>query len=202
MKRRDLIKGAVAVIPASVALQMLGHKWAFAADGDFEGPADVLNYALTLEYLEAEFYRQGNAADLTSGKTEKYLKQIQADEEAHVWAIKDTLDKLGFDAVPAPKVDFGGAFKSKDSYLETAYIFENLGVQAYLGAAPSLFKEKALLSAAASIFGVEARHAAIIGNLQGKKAEGGVYQGALETPADKNTVLKAAAPFIVSAQTL
>ena len=202
MKRRDLIKGAAAVIPASVALQMLGHKWAFAADGDFEGPADVLNYALTLEYLEAEFYRQGNAADLTSGRTKKYLKQIQSDEETHVWALQDTLKKLGFDAVPAPKVDFGGAFKSKASYLETAYTFENLGVRAYLGAAPSLFKEKALLSAAASIFGVEARHAAIIANLQGKKAEGGVYQGALETPVDKNTVLKAAAPFIVSAQTL
>ena len=202
MKRRDLIKGAAAVIPASVALQMLGHKWAFAADGDFEGPGDVLNYALTLEYLEAEFYRQGNAADLTNGKTERYLKQIQSDEETHVWALQDTLKKLGIDAVPAPKVDFGGSFKSKASYLETAYVFENLGVQAYLGAAPSLFKEKALLSAAASIFGVEARHAAIIANLQGKKAEGGVYQGALETPADKDTVLKAAAPFIVSARTL
>ena len=84
MKRRDLIKGAVAVIPASVALQMLGHKWAFAADGDFEGPGDVLNYALTLEYLEAEFYRQGNEADLLDGKADKYLRQIQADEEAHV----------------------------------------------------------------------------------------------------------------------
>jgi hypothetical protein len=202
MKRRDLIKGAAAVIPASIALQMLGQKWAFAADGDFEGPGDVLNYALTLEYLEAEFYRQGNAADLTSGKTERYLKQIQEDEETHVWALQDTLKKLDIAAVPAPKVDFGGAFKSKASYLETAYTFENLGVQAYLGAAPSLFKEKALLSAAASIFGVEARHAAIIGKLQGKPAEGGVYQGALETPADKNTVLRAAAPFIVSAQTL
>ena len=202
MNRRDLIKGAAVVIPGAVALEMLGTKWAFADDKDFNGPIDVLNYALTLEYLEAEFYRQGNAADLLNGKAAKYLKAIQKDEETHVWSLKDTIGKLGGTAVPAPKVDFGKAFASADSFLESAYTFENLGVQAYLGAAPSLFKEKALLSAAASIFGVEARHAAIIGNLQKKKAEGGVYKGALETPASKDTVLRAAGPFIVSAQTL
>jgi len=202
MNRRDLIKGAAVVIPGAVALEMLGTKWAFADDKDFNGPIDVLNYALTLEYLEAEFYRQGNAADLLNGKAAKYLKAIQKDEETHVWSLKDTIGKLGGTAVPAPKVDFGKAFASADSFLELAYTFENLGVQAYLGAAPSLFKEKALLSAAASIFGVEARHAAIIGNLQKKKAEGGVYKGTLETPASKDTVLRAAGPFIVSAQTL
>lgn len=124
------------------------------------------------------------------------------DEEAHVWAITDTIEKLGGTPVPAPEVDFGDAFTSSESYLETAYTFENLGVQAYLGAAPSLFQEKELLTAAASIFGVEARHAAIIGQLQKKKAEGGVYKGAFETPASKDKVLRAAGPFIVSAQTL
>ncbi len=202
MHRRDLIKGAAAVIPSAVALQMLGAKWAFAADGDFTGPIDVLNYALTLEYLEAEFYRQGNAADLTSGKAKTYLEAIQKDEEAHVVALKQTITSLGSTPVGAPQVDFGPAFKSKTSYYETAYTFENLGVSAYLGAAPSLFKEKALLTAAASIFGVEARHAAILGNLAKKNAEGGVYKGAFETPATRATVLKAASPFIVKAQTL
>lgn len=202
MKRRDLIKGAAAVIPAAIALDMLGAKWAYAEDGDFEGPLDVLNYALTLEYLEAEFYRQGNKADLLDGKAAQYLDTIQSDEETHVKTIMDTIEKLGGNPVPAPKVDFGGAFKTRASYLETAYTFENLGVQAYLGAAPSLFEQKELLSAAASIFGVEARHAAIIGVLQKKQAEGGVYLGAFETPASKATVLKAASPFIVSARTL
>ncbi len=202
MKRRDLIKGAAAVIPGAIALQMLGSKWAFAEGGDFKKPIDVLNYALTLEYLEAEFYRQGNEADLLDGKAKKYLKVIQKDEETHVWALQDTIKKLGETAVPAPEVDFGGAFKSKASYLETAFTFENLGVSAYLGAAPSLFKEKALLSAAASIFGVEARHAAILGVLQHKEAEGGVYMGAFEKPASRDAVLRAAAPFIVSARTL
>jgi hypothetical protein len=202
LNRRDLIKGAAAVIPSTIALQMLGTKWAFADDKDFKGPIDVLNYALTLEYLEAEFYRQGNGHDLLEGKAKKYLHAIQKDEEAHVWALKDTIKKLGGDAVSAPEVDFGAAFKTKKSYLETAYTFENLGVSAYLGAAPSLFKEKDLLQAAASIFGVEARHAAILGQLADKKAEGGVYQGAFEMPATRDKVLRAAGPFIVSAQTL
>ena len=202
MNRRDLIKGAAAVIPGAIALNMLGAKWAYADDGDFEGPLDVLNYALTLEYLEAEFYRQGNRADLLKGKEARYLQKIQSDEETHVKALTDTINKVGGDPVPAPEVDFGASFKSANSFLETAYTFENLGVQAYLGAAPSLFQQKNLLSAAASIFGVEARHAAVIGVLQKKKAEGGVYKGAFETPASRATVLKAASPFIVSAQTL
>jgi len=201
MKRRDLIRGAATVIPASVALQMLGAKWAFAQEGDFDGPVDVLNYALTLEYLEAEFYRQGNSADLLEGKAVGYLQTIQTDEEAHVMVLQDTIAELGGDAVPAPMVDFGQAFASADSFLETAFTFENLGVQAYLGAAPSLFQEKALLTAAASIFGVEARHVAIIGQLQGKPAEGGVYTGAFETPKPRDEVLAAASPFIVSTVT-
>jgi hypothetical protein len=202
MKRRDLIKGAATVIPGALALQMLGAKWAFAADGDFSGPVDVLNYALTLEYLEAEFYRQGNHANLLSGKADRYLHAIQKDEEAHVVALTQTIKSLGATPVAAPEVDFGGAFKNSTTYLETAYTFENLGVSAYLGAAPSLFKEKALLTAAASIFGVEARHAAILGSLAKKKAEGGVYKGPFEKPASRATVLKAASPYIVKAQTL
>lgn len=202
MNRRDLIKGAAAAIPSAVALQMIGAKFAFADDSDFKTPVDVLNYALTLEYLEAEFYRQGNQADLLSGKAKRYLETIQKDEEAHVVAIKDVITGLNEEPVPAPEVDFGASFKNKSSYLETAYVFENLGVSAYLGAAPSLFKEKALLSAAASIFGVEARHAAILGNLAKKDAEGGVYQGAFETPLSRDKVLRTAAPFIVSARTL
>lgn len=200
--RKNLIRDAGLAIPGAIALTMLGSKFAFADDGDFESPLDVLNYALTLEYLEAEFYRQGNEADLLTGKAAEYLATIQTDEETHVMTLQDTIASLGGDAVPAPMVDFGESFASQESYLETAYTFENLGVQAYLGAAPSLFKEKELLTAAASIFGVEARHAAIIGVLQNKPAEGGVYQGALETALSRAEVLEAASPFIVSAETL
>lgn len=200
MKRRDLIKGAITTIPAATALTMLNTKWAFAQSGDFSGPLDVLNYALTLEYLEAEFYRQGNASDLLSGTEADYLRQIGEDEATHVAALTDTINALGGTPVAAPGVDFGEAFASRASYLETAYVFENTGVGAYLGAAPSLFDQKELLAAAAGIFGVEARHAAVIGNLQGKPAEGGVYfNGAFEKPTPRSEVLAAVAPFLTGA---
>lgn len=201
MKRRDLIRGAATVVPATVALQMLGAKFAFAQEGDFDGPLDVLNYALTLEYLEAEFYRQGNEAVSLEGKEADYLATIQRDEEVHVDALTDTINSLGGTPIDAPAVDFGEAFADRESFLELAFTFENLGVQAYLGAAPSLFEEKELLSAAASIFGVEARHAAILGVLLEKPAEGGVYMGVTETPLGRDEVLQAASPFIVAAVT-
>jgi len=198
MRRRDFVKGAATVIPGSVALQMLGTKWAFAQSADFGNDIDVLNYALTLEYLEAEFYRQGNESGLLDGQEAQYLQQVGADEAAHVDGITQTINQLGGMPVEAPGVDFGGAFDSRDTYLETAFTFENLGVSAYLGAA-GFIKEKAILQAAAGIFGVEARHAAVIGNLLGKPAENGVYMGATETPLSKDEVLAAAQPFLTGA---
>lgn len=194
--RRDIVKGAATTIPGAVALSMLGTKWAFAQSGDFANPIEVLNYALTLEYLEAEFYRQGNGAGLLEGKEATYLEQIGADEAAHVTALRDTITSLGGEPVAQPGVDFGDAFASRDAYLELAFTFENTGVQAYLGAAPSLVSEPMLLQAAAGIFGVECRHAAIIGQLQGKPAEGGVYMSATETPLPKAEVLSAVMPFL------
>lgn len=195
MKRRDFIKGSVAAVPGSVALQMLGTRFAFAQSSDFGSDVDVLNYALTLEYLEAEFYRQGNAASLLSGKEATYLSRIGADEDAHVSAITQTVQKLGGTPVSAPAVDFGNSFANRDSFLKASHTFENLGVQAYLGAA-GFIKDKQILQAAAGIFGVEARHAAIVGNLLDLTPEGGVYMGPNETAKSKSQVLAAAAPFI------
>lgn len=197
INRRSLVRGAVSVIPAAVALTMLGQKWAFAQGETFADDLDILNYALTLEYLEAEFYRQGNETDLLEGKEATYLGQIGADEAAHVAALTETIMMLGGTPVPAPGVDFAMAFASRESYLETAFTFENLGVSAYLGAAGSI-QNKEILTAAASIFGVEARHAAIIGQLRGLPAEGGVYMSAFETPLPRPDVLAAAGPFITT----
>ncbi len=195
LTRRDLVRGAATAIPASVALQLLGTKFAFAQAGDFADDLEILNYALTLEHLEAEFYRQGNAAGLLSGKEATYLGQIGADEEAHVTALWQTVEQLGGTPVPPPGVDFGQAFASRESFLETAFTFENVGVSAYLGAA-GFVQDPAILQAAAGIFGVEARHAAIVGSLAGKPGEGGVYQGAVETPRTRAEVLDLVTPFL------
>jgi hypothetical protein len=194
-KRRDLIRGQAAVVPGPVAVGALTNKFAWTQAADFKNDVEVLNYALTLEYLEAEFYRQGNEAGLLSGKEEKYLRQVQLDEESHVATIRSTIMDLGGSPVAAPGVDFGASFANRESYLTTAHVFENTGVSAYLGAA-GYIKDDAILQAAAGIFGVEARHAAIIGNLLDLEAEGGVYMGAFETPKTAAQVLKAVAPFL------
>lgn len=198
MDRRDFIKGTAVTVPGAVALQMLGTRFAFAQSSDFGSDEDVLNYALTLEYLESEFYRQGNGAGLLSGKEAEYLNTVGADEDAHVAAITDTINQIGGTPVEAPGVDFGDAFSSREKFLTTSHTFENLGVQAYLGAA-GFIKNPDILQAAAGIFGVEARHAAVVGSLLGLEAEDGVYMGSTETPLSKDEVLKAAAPFIASA---
>ncbi|GAA0623774.1 ferritin-like domain-containing protein [Kribbella sandramycini] len=192
---RDLIHGNASNVEAGAALGALSHGFHLAAAKDFTSDIEVLNYALTLEYLEAEFYRQGNRAGLVSGKEKQYLMQIGADEASHVATLTATIQKLGGTPAGAPAVDFGGAFDSRKSYLTTAHVFENKGVGAYLGAA-GFVKDKMILQAAAGIFGVEARHAAVVGNLLGLKAEGGVYQGATETGIPKADVLKAVAPFL------
>ena len=195
IKRKNFVRGDAATVPSGVAIGALNNRFAWAQAADFDNDVDVLNYALTLEYLEAEFYRQGNGAGLLSGKEAEYLAAVQRDEESHVSTLMQTVQQIGGQPVEAPAVDFGDAFSSRDKYLTLSHTFENVGVQAYLGAA-GFISDKAILQAAAGIFGVEARHAAIVGNLLGLKAEGGVYMGATETPLSTDEVLAAVQPFL------
>jgi len=194
--RADFVRGQLGQVSSKQALFALNNRWALASKADFANDIDVLNYALTLEYLEAAFYQQGNAAGLLSGIEKDYLGVIQTDEEFHVTALTATIKQLGGTPVEKPGVGFGDAFTSRDTYLTTSVTFENVGVGAYLGAA-GFIKDKTVLQAAAGIFGVEARHAAVVANLLGLPAEGGVYLGAYETPIAQADVLKAVTPFLM-----
>lgn len=198
---QDLVHGEATDVSPAVALGALNSRWELASTNDFNSDVDVLNYALTLEYLEAAFYQNGNKSNLVNGEAKAYLAKVQADEEAHVAAITATIKQLGGKPVKAPAVDFGKSFDSAHTYLTTSHTFENVGVGAYLGAAGYL-KDKTVLQAAAGIFGVEARHAAIVGNLLGLRPEGGVYMGAFETPLTKATVLKDVTPFLSQMSTM
>jgi hypothetical protein len=195
MNSQDLIKGQATDVSPRLALGALNNRWAMAKAADFANDVEVLNFALTLEFLEAEFYRQGNKAVQLSGIEAKFLKQIQSDEESHVKTLVDTIKKLGGTPAEAPKVDFGDAFENRKNFLTTSRTFENVGVNAYLGAA-GFIKDKGILQAAAGIFGVEARHAAIVGLLLGLPAKGGVFVGDVETAKSKDEVLAAVAPFL------
>ena len=195
MSRSDFVRGELSEVSDSQAIFALNNRWALASAADFSSDVDVLNYALTLEYLESAFYQQGNAAGLVSGDEAALLAKIQADEDYHVTFLTAAIKSVGGTPVAAPTVMFGNAFDSRASYLTTSHTFENVGVGAYLGAA-GYIKDKTILQAAAGIFGVEARHAAVVGNLLGLAAEGGVYNGAFEKPLTKAQVLAAAGPFL------
>ena len=192
---QDLVHGNKSEVSAPLALTALNKRFLLASAADFASDVDVLNYALTLEYLESAFYVQGIAAGLLSGIEKSYIASIGADEAYHVTAITATIKSLGGKPVAAPGVDFGKAFASRTSFLTASHTFENVGVGAYLGAA-GFIKAKPVLQAAAGIFGVEARHAAIVGNLLGLSPAMGVYMGATETPIMKATVLKDVTPFL------
>ncbi|TDB63422.1 ferritin-like domain-containing protein [Arundinibacter roseus] len=125
---------------------------------------DVLNFALTLEYLEDEFYKMGNAASgLIPSMYQTVFRQIGKHEDQHV---KFLAGALGAQAVAKPTFDFsaGGAFPNPfsnfDTFVFLSHAFEDTGVRAYKGQAGNLINDPALLEYALQIHSVEARHAA------------------------------------------
>jgi hypothetical protein len=161
---------------------------AFAQSGG-AGDLDILNFALTLEYLEAAFYKEGIAKAGLSGDAKKLAKEIGDHENEHVAALTQTIKKLGGKPVAAPKVAF--PFTDQASFLKLAQVFEDTGVSAYNGAAP-MISSKEVLGAAGSIVQVEARHAAAIRLLNGQNPSPAAFDPTL----GKKQVLKAVKPFI------
>jgi len=141
---------------------------------------DVLNYALTLEYLEAEFYQMGNAASglIPAGAPAGAIQTIGTHETAHVNFLKTAISAAGGTPVAKPTFDMtaGGAFANVFSdyatFLAVAQTFEDTGVRAYKGQAanPSLMANNDVLTAALNIHSVEARHASHIRQM--RKANG------------------------------
>jgi rubrerythrin len=125
----------------------------------------ILNFALTLEYLEAAFYKQATAGNALSGEASNLAQNISVHEHAHVVFLKKALGKK---AVKSPKFDFGDTVTDQVKFLSTAFVLENTGVAAYLGQAGRI-KNPAYLGAAATILTVEARHAGAIAQLTHKK---------------------------------
>jgi hypothetical protein len=156
------------------------------------GDAEILNFALTLEYLEADFYNVKGKSLGLSGEAKKYAKEFGAEESAHVSALTAAIKQLGGKPVAKPTFVFPAT--SEKSFLALASVLENTGVGAYNGAAPSL-QSKQVLASAGSIVQIEARHAAAIGLLIGKSP---TPNGGFDKPLTKQQVLAAAGPLIKS----
>jgi len=156
-----------------------------------KGDIGILNYALTLEYLETAFYADVIKSGLFKGAELETIRKFGAEEAEHVEALTAAVKKLGGKPAPEPKAEF--PLKSAKSVLELAGTVENLGAAAYLGQAANIQSPEVLASALA-IHSVEGRHAAVLNTLLGESI---TPDGAFAKPADVQTVLKSVEPFLV-----
>ena len=184
-RREAIARGASASSKLMAALALgsvpiaLG---ALAKDVFAQTPADVLDvlqFALTLEYLEADFYTRGvAAAGLIPAADQAVFTQIRDHENTHVTALRTIIQGKGATPVAKPNFDFtakgavaGFNFGSTQyaTFQALAQAFEDTGVRAYKGQAGRLIGDKAVLTAALTIHSVEARHASEVRRLRGKK---------------------------------
>jgi len=156
-----------------------------------KGDVGILNYALTLEYLETAFYEDVVKSGLFKGSDLATIRKFGEEEAEHVTALTGFVKQMGGTPAPKPKTEF--PLKSAKSVLELAATVENLGAAAYLGQAPYI-KGASVLSAALSIHSVEGRHAATLNTLLGESI---TPDGAFAKPAGAEEVLKSVEPFIV-----
>lgn len=172
--RRDAIKNMtsfgtkVAVAALPFALGSLFKRAYGATTAATMSVTDVLNYALTLEHLEAAFYVQGVQSGVVASGDAGYITTIRDDENQHVSFLTTVITSLNATPVAAGKYDFTAkgtfptVFTSYDTFLAVAQAFEDTGVRAYKGQAGNLLGNQTVLTAALSIHSVEARHASAI----------------------------------------
>ncbi len=175
--RADFLKGAVVGGAALLGLA------ATAPEADaFSRDVEILNFALVLEYLQADFYTEVERMDVLKGGLARQARIVGAHERAHVKSFKEV---LGSKAVKKPKFDYKGATESSKRFRQTAVAFEDLAVAAYKGQAPRIRKSSYLVPALA-IHAVEARHAAWIRRLAGISP----VLTAFDEPKDQAATLK------------
>ncbi|HEY4917325.1 MAG TPA: ferritin-like domain-containing protein [Solirubrobacteraceae bacterium] len=154
------------------------------------GDIAILNYALTLEYLEREFYAKVVASGLFSGKVGSLIKEFGSQEATHVEALKGAVSKMG--GTPAANPNGKFPITSATQVAGLAYTVENLGAAAYLGQAGNI-QSPEVLATALAIHSVEARHAATLGTLVKKSL---TPDGPFAKPDDMSMVLAAVKPFL------
>jgi rubrerythrin len=180
--RAELLRGALV---GGGALLAAGATPASAASGSARDDA-ILNFALTLEELQAAFYTEVERNRVLRGELKQQADTVGAHERAHVRAFREV---LGSKAIKRPHFDFGGATEGADAFRRTAVAFEDLAVAAYKGQAPHISSREYLASALA-IHSVEARHAAWIRRLAHKPPVAGPFDEPLGRAATTRIVAR------------
>ncbi len=170
-RRRFLTGSAKLAGGGALAIAAFGAPFARAvrpvAAQNFADDIEILNYALTLEHLEASFYRDGLEtlgadAFTDAGRPANVfglLEEIRDHELAHVETLTGVITDLG--GTPAEEGTYEFGYDDVDGFLEVGAALESTGVAAYAGAAPQI-QDPGLLAAALGIHSVEARHAAYL----------------------------------------
>lgn len=172
-----LMKGVLAA-GATYGAAAVGP-WVGTALAQNEGAGDVeiLNFALTLEHLEALYYERALRQVSMSSETKRVAREIAGNERAHVDFLIGAVTTLGGKPAKEPAVSF--PFSGEEAFLELAQTLEDTGVMAYNGAAP-LLESKAVLNNAGKIAQIEGRHAGAIRFLRGRNPAEAALDGTLE----------------------
>jgi len=202
--RRSVLKGTVALGVGATALSAFsfsGLGFTFGAAEAGAAPLDsdltILNYALTLEYLEAAAYKAINDAGVLTGRAATYFKLFGQQEQDHVNALLATIPKLGGTPVGMPTFNFSGVPTGAADIVKFFQTVEAVGVSAYLGAAPYI-KNPDILEAALSIHAVEAEHTAALADLVAPGTNL-FAPSPFETPRTPDEVLAIVTPFLTAA---
>ena len=158
--RRAVLSGA-SLVAAGIIVGGVGAP--AIGSGSRLGDAEILNFALEMEELQAALYEQALRHAGLTGELAQYARVVGGHEREHVAFLRQT---LGSRAKPAPAFDFGDAVTDPDRFAAAARVLEDLGVAALDGQAANLTKPS--LAAVATIVSVEARHAAWIRDLLGE----------------------------------
>jgi hypothetical protein len=181
------------VVGASAALA-LASAAEHAARAKRQGDVDILNYALTLEFLERDFFVRGAKSGLLSGRAKGLVLAIGDHEQEHVSLLSSAVRDLGATPVKPPKIRYPkGVFSTRARWLATSAKLEALAVEAYHGQVTKI-RSGDLLAAAASIAGTESRHAAVTAALSGRNP----FPAPIERSRTETRVLRAARPFLGS----
>jgi hypothetical protein len=180
-------RAGVAAGGLGVAMAVLPGMASGRNGGSKSNDIKILNYALTLEYLEAAFYAEAVGRGIYTGAVGRFASVVAGHEATHVSTLEGV---LGSKAVARPSFDFKGTTRQWKTFLRTAKVLEDTGVAAYQGQAP-LIHQNAVLGPAGAILAVEARHAAWVRDLlyAGKSVK--PAPEAFSTPMSMSAVLSA-----------